>query len=454
MNGSYPGFPRRAFLRGAGAAIALPWLSSLLPRAALAGDAPKAPPLRFAFLYVPNGADGPSFSPREAGSEYALPFALEPLAAMKADFLVLSGLAQAKANANGDGPGDHARAGATFLTGCQALKSGIRAGVSVDQVIARHVANETRLPSIEIGCEPGASAGECDSGYSCAYSSNLSWRSETSPMAKEIDPRSVFERLFADDVPGDTAAERKVRAAERKSILDAVLDDARRLAARLGVSDRAKMDEYLTGVREMERRLDRSMGGGGAKAPGGETIGVGPKGDRVVGIPADYEEHVRLMADLLVLAFQADATRVASFMLANEGSNRAYPSIGVTSGHHEVTHHGKDERKVEAVRKINRYHVTQLAYFVERLKATPDGDGTLLDHTVVAYGSCIGDGDRHNHDDLPILVAGRGNGLVHPGRHVRYARGTPLCNLWLSLLDAAGAPADRFGDSTGRLANL
>ena len=453
MNHRGQGFPRRAFLRGAGAAIALPWFSSLLPRVAFGGDAPKVPPLRIAFLYVPNGADTPSFTPKEAGSEYALPFSLEPLETVKAEMLVLSGLAQSKANANGDGPGDHARAGATFLTGCQALKSGVRAGVSVDQVIARKIANETRLASIEMGCEPGATAGECDSGYSCAYSSNLSWRSDTTPMAKEIDPRSVFDRLFADDIPGDTPAERKIRAGERRSILDAVIEDAKRLAARLGVSDRAKMDEYLTGVREMERRLDRAMAGQGGQGGKGPD-GGGGGGGRPVGIPADYEEHVRLMADLLVLAFQSDATRVASFMLANEGSNRSYPSIGVPNGHHEVTHHGRDPKKVEAVRKINRFHVAQLAYFVERLRATPDGDGTLLDHSAVVYGSCIGDGDRHNHDDLPILVAGRGNGMFHPGRHVRYARGTPLCNLWLSMLDASGVAAERFGDSTGRLANL
>lgn len=445
-------FGRRAFLRGAGVAVALPWLESLRPLSALAGAPSKTPPLRVAFLYVPNGADMANWTPKAAGASFSMPHCLEPLQPLREHVLVLSGLAHKKAEANGDGPGDHARAGATFLTGCQAYKTSganLRVGVSVDQAIARRVASETRLPSLELGLEPGAVAGECDSGYSCAYSSNLSWRTESSPMAKEVDPRSVFDRMFGDDAPGATAEERAARARVRASVLDYVLDDAKRLSDRLGASDRRKMDEYLEAVRELERRVARATSEAGAPPAGGNPAAV-----RATALPREFEPHAHLMLDLLALAFQADVTRVATFMMANEGSNRSYPEIGVPNGHHEVSHHAKDTRKVEMIRKINRLHVSQFGRLIDRMRHVPEGDGTLLDHTILVYGSCIGDGDRHNHDDLPILVAGRGNGAVHPGRHVRVDSGTPVANLWLSLLSAFSVPADRFGDSTGRLTDL
>jgi hypothetical protein len=438
--------PRRAFLRGAGAVVALPWLESLRPRRAFA-DAPRGgAPLRMAFLYVPNGAHMKDWTPTAVGAGFALPWILEPLAPVKDDVLVLSGLAQAKANANGDGPGDHARAAATFLTSAQAYKTNganLRVGVSVDQVAARRVGSATRFRSLEIGCERGAQAGDCDSGYSCAYSSNLSWGSESTPLAKEVDPRLVFERLFTDDDANDTPAERDRRRRARRSVLDLVLEEGRRLHARLGTSDRRKVDEYLTGVRELELRLERAAGSG---APGGALP------PRPEGVPADWQEHVRLMADLLVLAFQGDVTRVATFMLANEGSNRSYPAIGAPGGHHENSHHGGDPEKQERVRTVNRFHVAQYAYLLERLKAVQEGEGTLLDHSMVLYGSGIGDGNRHNHDDLPILLAGKGGGALRPGRHLAFARSTPLANLYVSMLEAMGVPTDRFGDSTGRLA--
>ena len=443
--------PRRAVLRGAAAALALPWLESMLPRAARAAPA-AARPLRLAFLYVPNGAEMQNWTPTTAGEGFTLPFALEPLAGVRAHVTVLTGLAHHKADANGDGPGDHARAGATFLTGCQAKKTSgadLRVGISVDQAAARRVGNETRLPSLELGLEPGAVAGECDSGYSCAYSSNLSWRSASSPLAKEVDPRQVFERLFGDEMPGATPEERARRARERKSVLDYVREDAERLSGRLGTSDRRKMDEYLTGIRELERRLARAEGE--SAAGGGAPSAIPP---RPTAIPAAFEDHAKTMLDLLVLGFQTDQVRVATVMLANEGSNRSYPSVGVKNGHHEISHHGKDPEKLDKVRRINRLHVEMLAHFLKRLSETPDGEGSLLDHAAVAYGSAIGDGDRHNHDNLPILLAGHANGTLRPGRHLRVPSGTPVANLWLSLLDRVDVRPERFGDSTGRLSDL
>jgi hypothetical protein len=444
-----PLLSRRTVLRGTAAALALPWLESLLPRSAWAAPPPR--PLRLAFLYVPNGADMANWTPKSAEPGFTLPYALEPLAPVRAHVTVLTGLAHRKADANGDGPGDHARAGATFLTGCQARKTSgadLRVGVSVDQVAARRVGNATRLPSLELGLEPGAVAGECDSGYSCAYSSNLSWRSESSPMGKETDPRQVFERLFGDEVPGATPEERARRAKERRSVLDYVREDATRLAARMGASDRRKMDEYLTAVRELERRLARAEGEAGGLPPGADG------GKAPTAVPATFEEHAKTMLDLLALGFRTDQVRVATLMLANEGSNRSYPSVCVKNGHHEISHHGKDDDKLDKVRRINRLHVEMLAHFLGRLAAAPEGDGTLLDGCAVAYGSAIGDGDRHDHDDLPLLLAGRGGGTLTPGRHLRLPAGTPVANLWLSLLDRVDARLDRFGDSTGRLADL
>jgi len=458
---------RRFVLRAAGAALALPWLEAMVPTwasRASGAPVPKAPPLRLGFVYVPNGVHMPAWTPTTEGSAYEMPAILGPLAADRDRLLVLSGLAHAKANANGDGPGDHARAGATFLTGTQAKKTSgaeIHAGVSVDQVAAQLVGAETAFPSLEIGCDPGAVSGDCDSGYSCAYSSNLSWRTPTTPNAKEIDPRAVFDRLFGDPSSG-TPEEREARRRRRASILDLVLGQADALRGKLGTSDRRKVDEYLEGVRSVEARIARaraaeeearSAGASPRKsAPKGEPKAIGRPSDA----PKDFAEHVTLMGDLVALAFQGDVTRVCSFLVANEGSNRSYASIGVPEGHHGISHHGGDPRAQGKIARINRHHVELFARLVTRLAAMSEGDGTVLDHCAILYGSGIGDGNRHNHDDLPLVLVGGGNGTLRTGLHARHARGTPVSNLYLSLLDRIGAgnavaPRASFGDSTGRL---
>ena len=434
---------RRTALRGLGTALALPWLEAMAPAQAAAGQ---PAPLRMAFLYVPNGVHMPGWTPTAEGADFDLPAILEPLQRFRDDLLVLSGLAQHNAFALGDGGGDHARSLACFLTGTHPLKTdgaNIRAGVSVDQVAARKVGHRTRLPSLEIGCERGAQAGNCDSGYSCAYSSNISWRSESSPMAKEVNPRSVFERLFSD---GDAGAAGARRARDRASILDFVAEDAQQLRHRLGGHDRRKLDEYLTAVRDVERRLAAAERDKGAIQAPDYSV---PEG-----VPADYKEHVRLMCDLLALAFRADVTRISTFVLANEGSNRSYRFLDVPEGHHELSHHGGDAAKHAKIRAINRFHVEQLAYLLGQLQAAREGDGCVLDHTLLVYGSGIGDGDRHNHNDLPILLLGKGGGTIRAGRHVRYPQDTPLNNLYLSLLDRMGVPTESLGDSAGRLTGL
>jgi hypothetical protein len=438
----HPLMSRRTALRGLGTMIALPLLEAMLPAR---GPAEPGAPTRLAFVYAPNGKHMADWLPKSEGKDFELPPTLEPLRAVRDDLLVLSGLSLHKADANGDGPGDHARAMATFLTGCQARKTDgadIRAGISVDQVAAAKVGKATRFASLEIGCEGGRNGGSCDHGYSCAYQTNLSWRSESTPMAKEIDPRLVFERLFGSVTSGkdEQAASRRQR--ERRSVLDFVAEDTKNVAGRLGVGDRRKLDEYLTGIRELEERIERAQ----PAAEVGQARMVRP-----TGIPQEFREHARLMADLLVLAFRVDLTRVATFVLANDGSNRSYREIGVPEGHHDLSHHGGDREKQEKIKKINRCHVAQFGYLLEQLKRLPEGKGTVLDHCMIVYGSGIADGDRHNHDGLPILLAGGGNGTLTPGRLIRCAPETPLTNLYVSLLQRMGASVNSFGDSTGPL---
>jgi hypothetical protein len=436
---------RRTVLRGLGTALALPWLEAMGPLTAWAHGTPatQAAPNRLAFLYVPNGKNMPDWTPRAEGAGFDLPPTLEPLKPVRDEVLVLTGLTADKARPHGDGPGDHARALAAFLTGSQARKTDgtdIRAGISADQVAAARVGDQTRLPSLEIGCEQGAMAGNCDSGYSCVYSSTMAWRSATQPLPKEVNPKLVFERLF-----GGPDADRARRDRERKSILDFVLEDSKDLQGKLGANDQRKLDEYFAVVRDVERRIERA-----AKMPEVKPAGVA----RPAGTPARYDEHLRLMCDLLVLAFQADVTRVCTFVFANEGSNRPYPFAGVPEGHHDLSHHGNDAKKRAKIRDINRFHVTQLAHLLTKLKSIREGGGTLLDHCMVAYGSANSDGNAHNHDNLPILLAGRGCGTIKPGRHVRYPKETPLNNLWVSLLDRIKAGVPSLGDSTGRLSGL
>ena len=439
-------------LRGLGAAVALPWLDAMAPAAGVVGGhggASRGAPKRMAFLYVPNGVNMADWTPKEEGRDFQLPFILEPLQAFKDELLVLTGLAQDGGEAHGDGGGDHARSLASFLTGVHPLKTdtNIRAGVSVDQVAAQKVGKLTRFPSLELGIERGAQAGACDTGYSCAYSSNISWRTPSSPMAKEVNPRLVFDRLFTAPALGMSGSERAKRDFYRRSILDFVSEDASQLRNRLGTTDRRKVDEYLTAVRELEVRV-----AGAETAAAASSLPDGAK--RPTGIPQSYTEHVRLMTDLMVLAFQGDVTRVSTFLFANEGSTRAYPFIGVPEGHHDVSHHGGDPKKHEKIKTINRFHVEQFAYLLGKLKAVPEGNGTLLDNMMIVYGSGIGDGNRHNHNNLPIVLAGGGGGTIKTGRHVKYDRNTPLNNLYVSMLDRMGAASESLGDSTGPLPKL
>lgn len=410
--------------------------SRVLARAA--SDNPAAAPRRMAFVYVPNGANMADWTPQLDGLDYTLPFILEPLESVRADIQVITGLSHKKAFANGDGAGDHARASATFLTGCQARKtsgSDIRVGVSVDQVAASKIGRATRLPSLELSCDKGQDAGSCDSGYACAYQFHLSWRSESTPNPVEVNPRAVFNRLFSDNEIDATQRRR------RKSILDFVQEDAARLKVGLGRTDQRKLDEYLTSVRELEQRIEHE----------GKLAATVPDYDGPDGVPKAYEEHIRLMFDALALAFQTDSTRIASFLIAHDGSNRPYPFIGVPEGHHDLSHHeGKEERK-KKIAKINQFHMTQFAYFLQKLKQTPEAEGNLLDNCMIIYGSGIADGNSHNHNDLPLILAGRGGGSLHPGRHLKLGNSVPMTNLYVSMLERIGVKVDSLGDSTGKL---
>ena len=442
--------PRRTFLKGLGTAIALPVLESLLPRGLAAAEAlagGKAAPRRMAFVYVPNGANMADWTPAATGADFELPMILDPLKEHKRDFSVLTGLAQDKGFPHGDGAGDHARASATFLTGAQPRKTGgadIKVGISVDQFAAQQIGDRTRFASLELGTDKSRIAGNCDSGYSCAYSFNISWKSESQPMAPEVDPRLVFDRLFNNGNSSEMDEVRIKRDRDRKSILDFALEDARTLKSKLGLTDRRKLDEYLSAIRELEQRIERANG----------FAATMPDYTRPTGIPKSYEEHLRLQFDLMALAFQTDTTRIATFIMAHDGSNRQYPFIGVRDGHHDLSHHQGDEEKKGKIAKINRFHMTQFAYFIERLKSIREGEGTLLDNSMIVYGSGLGDGNRHNHDNLPVLLAGRGGGTINSGRHIQYDKGTPMNNLYLSMLNRMGAKADRLGDSSGLLTNL
>lgn len=439
--------PRRTVLRGLGAAVSLPMLEAMLPLTAMAQSI-RPRTTRMAFMFVPNGIDMANWTPAADGALGELPHILQPLADLRSKINVLTGLTQHNAFALGDGPGDHARSTATWLTGVHVKKtagSDIRAGISVDQVAAMHLGKETRYGSLEIGCERGAQAGDCDSGYSCAYSSNISWRGESTPNAKEVNPRLVFERLFGSGTSED-AESRLRREQYRMSILDLVSEDASKLRNQLGSRDQRKLEEYLTGVREIEKRLQKIESKQMKDALAGAT--------KPSGVPADFGEHIRLMGDMMVLAFQADLTRVCTFMYANDGSNRPYPMVSVADGHHDMSHHGKNPDKLAKKQRIDRFHTEQLAYILKKLDSIKELDGSLLDHSMIVYGAGISDGDRHNHDDLPILVAGGAAGTLKTGRHIKYPNHTPMNNLFLSMLDRVGCPMDKLGDSTGKLQGL
>ena len=365
---------------------------------------------------------------------------------VKDKITIHAGLAHRNARALGDGPGDHARSAACFLTGAHPRKtsgSDILNGISVDQLAANHMRGKTRFDSLELGCERNATGGNCDSGYSCAYSANISWKSPRTPVAKEISPREVFERMFMQGPIGESLEARASRLSRRKSILDAVRGDVRRLGANIGGRDRMKLEEYLDGVRALERRVEaveRSE-----QDPTGWGLDDLPRG-----VPGDFQEHIEIMGDLMMLAFQLDLTRVATFMWANEGSNRTFPMVGVREGHHHLSHHGSNEDKVDSIRKIDRWQAERFGDLVKRFDSMRDAeDRSLLDDTLLVFGSAISDGNRHNHDNLPIILAGGGSGAARPGRLVTHEKNTPLCNLYLSMLQKSGVEVDSFGDSTG-----
>jgi hypothetical protein len=399
-----------------------------------------------AFIYVPNGCHMEDWTPTREGTDFELPAILQPLSDIRSEVTVLTGLTCDKARPNGDGAGDHARASSAFLTGAQARKTAganFRSGVSADQIAAQRLGEKTRLASLELGIEKFRGSGNCDSGYSCVYEHTLSWRNPTTPLPTEVEPKLIFDRLFSDN-PNDP--ERLKRGRLRASVLDAVLDDAHSLERTLGGADRQKLDQYLTSVRDLEERIQRAE-----KLPP-VTLPEGTK--RPEELPADLTEHFKLICDTLVLAFQTDVTRIATFMFGREGSEQKYTMVGVNEGHHSITHHQNKPELQAKIRAINTYHIQQFAYLLNRLKSIPEGEGTLLDSCMIAYGSAIADGNRHEHGDLPVLLAGRGGGTIKPGRHIRYERDTPLNNLWLALLERMGASTTQLGDSTGVLQGL
>jgi hypothetical protein len=449
MNNGFP-ISRRTVLRGVGTAIALPWLEAMAPLSARAAAAAAKPPLRSAFLFVPNGKIMEEFTPDHEGELRKLPAILAPLAERQKQLLVLSGLALNNGRALGDGGGDHARNVASYLTGAHPRKTDgkdIYNGVSVDQMAAAKIGHRTRFASLELGCEPTQQGGRCDSGYSCVYTSNISWRSPTQPMPKEVNPQAAFDRLFSTGDERADAATRAKRLADNKSVLDFALEDAAALHQQLGSVDRRKLDEYLDSVRQVEQRIARE-----------EKLGETEDGvrdfPRPAGVAGEFDQHVRQMMDIMVLAMQTDSTRILTFMYTNAGSNRSYPQLGVRAGHHELSHHRRDKEKMRQIALINRHHVEHFAYFLNRLAKIEEGKGTLLDNSMILYGSGISDGDRHDHANLPIVLAGGACGALNSGRHVVYPKETPLTNLYCSMLEKMGAPVKRFSDSTGTLPYL
>ena len=439
--------PRRSFLRGLGTVVALPMLDAMTPALAR-GAQVAARPTRLLFTYVPNGVTMADWTPTADGAAFELSRILQPLAPYKDRMLVLSGLAHNNGKALGDGPGDHARAAASYLTGVHPRKTAgadIRNGVSVDQIAARHLGSETRFASLELGCDDSRTVGNCDSGYSCAYTNTLSWRSETSPMPPETNPRLVFERLFGGADAGLDPAVRARRLMNRRSILDVVTTRTRELNGTLGAADRRKVDEYLTSIREIERQID---------AAEHDWTDIPAGVEKPTGVPVAYADYVKLMFDLQVVALQTDMTRVVTMMMGREGSMRTYPEIGVPDPHHPLTHHRNQGDWVERVSQINVFHAGLFAHFLGRLAATPEGDGTLLDHSMVVYGSGLSDGNRHTHEDLPVVVVGSGGGAFKTGRHIVYPKDTPMTNLFLTLLDRVGVRPESVGDSTGRIEHL
>jgi hypothetical protein len=430
--------PRRTFLRGMGATLALPFLDAMAP--ALRANSAKPVP-RLGFVYTPNGFIQDQWIPKTTGAGYELTPTLKPLAAVKDNLLIVSNLAHLQANTFGDGVGDHPRASAVWLSGVHAwdrTQPGmeVKLGITADQLAARVIGKDSQVPSMELVLEkPTAIA--CDTS-DCFFVNTISWRNPTTPNPAEAHPRLVFERLFGD---GGSTAQRMARMQQTGSILDSVLQEVSRLQGTLGPGDRTKLTEYLDSVREIEQRI-QSTEKKGASSPMELP-------DRPVDIPETFEEHAKLMYDLMVLGYRADVTRVFTMIMARELSSRTYPNIGVPEQHHAVSHHRNDPALIVKKARIDNYHVSLFGYFLEKLQNTPDGDGSLLDHSLILYGGGIGNGNLHEHNNLPLLMAGKLCGKVQPGRHVMYPDNTPMSNMLLTVLDKAGVPAEKLGDSTG-----
>lgn len=444
---------RRSFLRGLGVCLGLPAFESLTPLVKAAASprlaaTPGGRPLRMAFVAFANGSNYERWLPTGEGRDYQLNETFAPMASLRDKFQIVTNLAHDTANNWGDGTGDHARSGASFLTGCHAWKtlgSRLHLGISVDQIAARQVGHLTRIDSLQLGIEGARMYGSCDTGYPCAYQYNISWASESVPLAPEPNPRAVFEKLFGAGAGGPQSAAMKERLTRRKSVLDFVRQEARDLERGLGRNDRRKLDDYLAGIRAIEQQIEKS-----------ERFEVpGALRDRPEGIPGAHREHVDLMYDLMAMAFQTDSTRVVSFSVAPEGSNRPFPDLGISEGHHFLTHHMGNQDKVQKVAQIERWYMERFARFLTTMENMKEADGTsVLDNSMIVYGCAIGDGNKHNHDELPVVLAGGGGGSLKPGRHLKLKQDTPMTNLYTALLDRAGVQAERVGDSTGRLEEI
>lgn len=435
--------PRRTFLRGAGATLALPLLDAMVPAMSAIGKTPAAPKSRLSFIYVPNGAVMNRWTPADSGRAFSFTPTLLPLEPFRDQTLVVSNLAQMQANSFDDGAGDHSRGTAAWLSGVHAKRTegaDVQLGITADQIAAREFGRYTQLASLELALETIDLVGNCDNGYSCAYMNTLSWRNGTTPLPVETNPRKVFKRLFGQ---GDDPEQRRARLRENQSMLDSVLRDITKLQKSLGPADGRRVTEYLDAIRDIERRIQR--------AEEQHAKSDLPLGDVPVGIPDTFEDHVQLMFDLQLLAYQGDVTRVITFLIGRELSNRTYPAIGINEAHHSLSHHQNDAGKIEKLAKINTYHVQKLAAFLGKLRDTPDGDGSLLDSLTLVYGSGLSDGNRHDHSPLPTLVIGGGSGRLRGGAHITCPKDTPMTNLLLTVLNAAGVREDKLGDSTSAL---
>jgi hypothetical protein len=433
---------RRMLLRGVGTAVALPFLDSMVPAFASTLKAP----LRMGFVYVPNGMDFRNWTLDYEGPLQQLSRILKPLEPYKSDITMLGNLTHNAGRALLDGAGDHGRCCGSYLTGIQPKKTAVdvKAGISMDQIVANHIGGKSRFPSLEVGMEDARQAGDCDSGYSCAYTNNLAWKSETQPLPPILDPRALFERLFGADA-GLTPEARARRNRFRRSVLDFVSEDTKKLEADLGPTDKRKLDEYLSSIREIERQIERAEK---------DNARIDPHMDQPYGVPPDFSEHFKLMSDMITIALRTNLTQVFTFLVTREGTSRSYREIGIPDGHHPLTHHRNQLPLMEKVSQINTYHVQQFAGWVEKLKSIQEGDGSLLDNSMIVYGAGLTDGNRHNHEDLPTLIAGRAGNYIKPGRRIVYRKETPMSNLFLTMMDRMGVHVENFGDASGRLQGL